>query len=197
MTVSTTIRRGARPSVIHLTAGDIVAHKLLIAGVLGASLLSTSAFATVTALGNLDPDSAGAFGDINPTGPVTDAGTFDLTVLADTSVSATIAVINRFQFTPGTLWLFEGSPFTGTLLASAPLTFGGSAYTASFSDVLGPGTYYAEVTGTINSRQLGIGGTVTTSGVPEPSTWAMMALGFASLGFAVFRRSRTSAGLAI
>ena len=71
-----------------------------------------------------------------------------------------------------------------------------AAYTASFSDVLGPGTYYAEVTGTINSRQLGIGGTVTTSGVPEPSTWAMMALGFASLGFAVFRRSRTSAAFA-
>jgi hypothetical protein len=25
--------------------------------------------------------------------------------------------------------------------------------------------------------------------VPEPSTWAMMALGFAGLGFATFRRS--------
>jgi hypothetical protein len=27
------------------------------------------------------------------------------------------------------------------------------------------------------------------SGVPEPSTWAMMALGFAGLGYAAFRRS--------
>ena len=174
-----------------------MAHKLLIAGVLGASLLSTSAFATVTALGNLDPENAGAFGDTNPTGPVTDAGTFDLTVSADTSVSATIAVTNRFQFTPGTVWLYEGSPFTGTLLASAPLTFSSSAYDASFSDVLGPGTYYEEITGTINSRDLGVGGTVTTSAVPEASTWAMMALGFASLGFAVSRRSRASAVLAI
>jgi hypothetical protein len=177
--------------------GITLACKLLIAGVLGASLLSTSAFATVTALGNLDPDNAGAFGDINPTGPVTDAGTFDLTVSADTSLSATIAVTNRFQFTPGTLSLFEGSPFTGTLLISTPLTFSGSSYDASFSDLLGPGTYYEEITGTINSRQLGVGGTVTTSGVPEASTWAMMALGFASLGFVVSRRSRTSAAFAV
>jgi PEP-CTERM motif len=173
-----------------------MAHKLLIAGVLGASLLSTAAFATVTPLGNLDPANAGAFGDINPRGPVLDAGTFDLTVSADTALSATIAVGNRFQFTPGKLSLFEGSPFTGTLVDSASLTFGGSAYTASFSDLLGAGTYYAAISGTINSRFLGIGGTVTTSAtIPEPSTWAMMALGFASLFFAGYRSSRKSIAL--
>ena len=33
-------------------------------------------------------------------------------------------------------------------------------------------------------------------GAPEPSTWAMMALGFAGLGFASFRASRKSAALA-
>jgi hypothetical protein len=114
-------------------------------------------------------------------------------VSAVTSVSATIAVTSSSEFTTGTVWLYEGSPFTGTLLASAPLTFSGSAYDASFSDVLGPGTYYEEITGTINARDLGVGGTVTTSGVPEASTWAMMALGFASLCFAVSRRSRMSA----
>jgi hypothetical protein len=31
---------------------------------------------------------------------------------------------------------------------------------------------------------------VTPSAIPEPSTWAMMALGFASLGFAAFRQGR-------
>jgi PEP-CTERM motif len=30
---------------------------------------------------------------------------------------------------------------------------------------------------------------VVTTGVPEPSTWAMMVLGFAGLGYAAFRRS--------
>jgi hypothetical protein len=32
----------------------------------------------------------------------------------------------------------------------------------------------------------------TGSAVPEPSTWAMMALGFVGLGFAGYRRARTA-----
>lgn len=143
----------------------------------------------MTPLGNLDPDNAGASGDVNPTGLVTDAGTFDLTVSANTAVSATIAVSSRLSFTPGVLSLFEGSPFTGTVVDSAPLTFASRAYTASFSDVLGPGTYYAEITGRVNARFRGVGDTVTTSAVPEPSTWVMMALGFVGLGYAAVRRS--------
>jgi hypothetical protein len=35
------------------------------------------------------------------------------------------------------------------------------------------------------------------SGVPEPSTWAMMALGFAGLGYAAFRRNSKGRALAI
>ena len=169
-----------------------MACKLLVAGVLGASLLSTAAFAGVTSLGNLDPDDAAGFADLNTTGLFADAATFNLTVSANTAVSATIAVTNRFQYTPGTLQLFSGAPFSGTLLDSAPLTFGGSAYTASFSDPLGPGIYYAEITGRVNSRTLGVGGSVTTVAVPEPATWVMMALGFAGLGFAGYRSSRGS-----
>jgi hypothetical protein len=34
--------------------------------------------------------------------------------------------------------------------------------------------------------------TVTTNGVPEPSTWAMMLLGFAALGFAGYRRPKAA-----
>jgi hypothetical protein len=33
--------------------------------------------------------------------------------------------------------------------------------------------------------------------VPEPSTWAMMLLGFAGLGFMAYRRSRKDRGLAL
>jgi len=36
----------------------------------------------------------------------------------------------------------------------------------------------------------------TVSGVPEPSTWAMMALGFAGLGFAGYRTSRKRVAVA-
>jgi hypothetical protein len=38
-------------------------------------------------------------------------------------------------------------------------------------------------------------GSITASAVPEPSTWAMMLLGFAGLGFA-FRQSRRKAAVA-
>ena len=31
-----------------------------------------------------------------------------------------------------------------------------------------------------------------TSGVPEPSTWAMMLIGFAGLGYAAFHRRKVS-----
>ena len=75
------------------------------------------------------------------------------------------------------------------MIDSAALVFNGSAYTASFTDLLGPGDYTAEIMGTVNVARLGIGGTVSTLGVPEPSTWAMMLLGFAGLGYAAFRRS--------
>jgi hypothetical protein len=179
-----------------------MASKFLVAGVLGTSLLvSTAAFATVaiTPLGDLDPENAGAFLDDVTTGSFMDAGTFTLTTFGvDTAVSATIAVNRAGAFTPGALALYEGSPFTGTLIESDPLTFAKSAYTASFADILGPGTYYAEVTGTVNVSHLGVGGTVTTSTVPEPSTWVMMMLGFAGLGYAAVRRgSKDKAALAI
>jgi hypothetical protein len=39
--------------------------------------------------------------------------------------------------------------------------------------------------------------TVTLSAVPEPSTWAMMLLGFAGLGFAGYRASRKTTALAL
>jgi hypothetical protein len=39
-------------------------------------------------------------------------------------------------------------------------------------------------------------GTLTISAVPEPSTWAMMIIGFAGLGFLGYRRSQNSVAMA-
>ena len=39
-------------------------------------------------------------------------------------------------------------------------------------------------------------GRASSSATPEPSTWAMMILGFASLGFAGYRKSRKVAAIA-
>ena len=157
---------------------------------LGASLLSTSAFA-VTVLGNLNPEDAGSFNQTVTAGPVDVEATFDLTVEAIAALSATISTTRKSAYTAGDLELFEGA----TEIAFEPLTFAASAYTSSFTETLGPGDYTVIITGTAH-RALGVGGTVTTSGVPEPSTWAMMALGFVGLGYAAFRRNVKSRAVA-
>jgi hypothetical protein len=38
---------------------------------------------------------------------------------------------------------------------------------------------------------------VTTGGVPEPSTWAMIMLGFTGLGYAGYRKSRKAASIVV
>ena len=40
------------------------------------------------------------------------------------------------------------------------------------------------------------GGGITVGGVPEPSTWAMMLIGFAGLGFVSYRKSKRRTVLA-
>jgi hypothetical protein len=150
---------------------------------LGASVLSSPAFA-VTPLGNLDPEDAGSFNQTVTAGPVDVEATFMLTMEAITALSATISTRLASAYTPGDLELWDGA----MEIAFAPLAFAASAYTASFTELLGPGDYTVIITGTAH-RPLGVGGTVTTSGVPEPSTWAMMVLGFIGLGYAAFRRN--------
>ena len=157
------------------------------------AFVSSGAFAAVTALGNLDPVNAGSYNETDGIGAIAVEGTFTLTNGAKTSISATIATASAAAYTPGVLEIFKGA----TLIDSIALAFNGSAYTASFTDNLGPGLYTAEITGTVNVAKLGIGGTVSTSVIPEPSTWAMMLLGFADLGYAAFRRNSGSQGSAV
>jgi PEP-CTERM motif len=94
------------------------------------------------------------------------------------------------MYKPGVLELLEGA----TVIKSAPLVMMGNQYTASFSTLLGPGDdYTAEITGTANVKKLGISGTVTTTdAAPEPSTWAMMLIGFIGLGYVAFRQREGS-----
>jgi hypothetical protein len=63
------------------------------------------------------------------------------------------------------------------------------------------GPYFQRVTvlaGPLNSFELDLAPAPTPlSGIPEPSTWAMLLLGFAGLGFVGYRRAkRGSASLA-
>jgi hypothetical protein len=49
----------------------------------------------------------------------------------------------------------------------------------------------ADVLGNVGTGEIG-GKTGTIVGTPEPSTWAMMLLGFAGLGFAGYRKARSA-----
>jgi hypothetical protein len=74
---------------------------------------------------------------------------------------------------------------TNYLQLIVPVTFNGTG-----SIIPGVDTSYAEV-GT-NYAYLAAG-KVLVAGVPEPSTWAMLLLGFAGVGFMTYRRKAKSA----
>jgi hypothetical protein len=88
---------------------------------------------------------------------------------------------------------------THTLVLSD--TFAGvlAGFAASTLDLtaLGPGDYSLVLTGNsirgvVYDISLAIGGTPVV-GIPEPSTWAMMILGFAGVGFMTYRRRKVAA----
>jgi len=88
--------------------------------------------------------------------------------------------------------IIEKSFIDGTLLATSPIFTGtdGSGNSLN-SQFVGP-TFNAEVLYTITSLDTGSvngGIDISTSAVPEPSTWAMMLLGFVGLAF-MFRNRR-------
>ena len=55
---------------------------------------------------------------------------------------------------------------------------------------------YNECCGPPAELEFAVNNVIVTSGVPEPSTWAMMIIGFAGLGYMGFRHSRKEKTLA-
>jgi hypothetical protein len=99
---------------------------------------------------------------------------------------------NAYTFNDGTL-----VPALGFGGAKSPLddmdtfsqmfaTVPGDTYTYSF-------TYWNNTTGGGHAPSMLV---VTASSVPEASTWAMLLLGFAGLGFASYRARRAAASIA-
>jgi len=109
-----------------------------------------------------------------------------------------VATGKASNFTNGLVALYEvGNPsaiatsaFTETSLAHSV------DFTASLSELLGPGSYHLEVSGVSHVKALSWSSSVMTAAVPEPSTWAMLGLGFAVVGLAGFARQRKEARLA-
>ena len=89
---------------------------------------------------------------------------------------------NQSTMTPGELETFGG---TVSLLAGQTLTFAVNNDRDFYNDSTG-------LTATITSLANGLRAPIPSS-IPEPSTWAMMLLGFAGLSFAACRRTITTA----
>ena len=84
----------------------------------------------------------------------------------------------------------------GVSIGTTPFVpVGGPDYsTGTFAGSVAAGTNFVQLQDQILT-QLPAGVSVSISGVPEPSTWAMMGLGFAALGFAGYRRARKPVAL--
>jgi hypothetical protein len=138
---------------------------------------------------------------VGETGTFVDDYTFSTSV---TSFVTGSSVTNNFGATSGqiidglSVTLFSGSPNTGSSLetALANLLAPGVQFGSIAPFTIAPGTYYVEIAGTVAgpTDTSHYGGSFSISAVPEPSTWAMMILGFIGVGFMAYRRKDKQAG---
>jgi hypothetical protein len=116
---------------------------------------------------------------------MSDSGTGNLAV-----VNGLLSLNTHISTGPGPLFIPAG-----VLLESSPINnvVGGQEATVA-PDILSAGNYFAEINGNSGSSRirLAIDGTVTAIGttVPEPSTWAMLLLGFGLLAWVGHSRAR-------
>jgi len=135
-------------------------------------------------------DSGSLSGKLPASGSFSITYTFTLTTTGLVSPGVIITSAGGAGFLPsGTEFSFY-SGVAASLLEQAPLSITGSTAKVTLATLTEPaGVYSVVLTGTSNG-DLSVGGTVSTSStVPEPSTWAMMLLGFMGLGYAAFRQS--------
>ena len=92
----------------------------------------------------------------------------------------------------------DGYTLTGAdLVAMAKGTDDGSHTSPTSNELITISGLGSFTTATFSSTKNSFEFSLVTPGVPEPSTWAMMALGFAGLGYAAFRRNTKGRALAI
>lgn len=133
---------------------------------------------------------------------------FSLPTRETVTVSMSDSAIGLGRVTGGVLalndWTTTGpGPLfvpAGLLIESSPINnvTGGQEATVS-PDVLAAGNYFAEISGVSGASpiHIAIDGTATaTMAIPETSTWAMLALGFISLGLVSFAKRRSTLSIA-
>jgi hypothetical protein len=167
---------------------------------LSMAAVSAPASAKVYVIGSLNPGDVGFFPNesLPKSGAFTYDYTFTLTGSADVIVTAGTTISGIKSKAPtGIFELFDGTPPGGTPDPEpgnpATLVFSGGTTGAGLGGDLGysllPGDYYVEVKG-ISHGADPIGGNVTTTAVPEMSTWAMLGIGFAGVALTGFKKRR-------
>jgi hypothetical protein len=138
--------------------------------------------------------------------------TIDFGITATPNVSAytgTVAVTNSAPFGAGYGFnfynVYESSFSTGNIALAAgtyylvlqnAATAGGQAYWDTDNSNSNPGTQFPSGA-VITGLTFQILGEPNQGSVPEPSTWAMIILGFAGVGAMAYRRSRKDQGAAL
>ncbi len=170
---------------------------LLGAAALSAVLLSAPTFAATSTVnvGKVFNVSNGG-GNI---GPGLFEQEFNLTVAGNGELDGSITVSSSYQPTGATFDLYAGSVSVANLLISSAYTAYGPTFGAAGFSYLSAVTgvsYIAVFQGDV-SHQVSSGASFSltppvTTGVPELSTWAMLGLGFVSLGFVGSRKRNTA-----
>jgi PEP-CTERM motif-containing protein len=178
--------------------------KLLLATALAMGLAAPASAAVIANLGPNPSSGSGAFANDPGAGSFTDQYQFQLT--GGTQFLTIASATNTFAAPSDFIANFRGSVYQQVgaigsaggddLLVLGPANatancgldcqgFGGNA-------ILTAGLYYLQIEGFAGGTA-GYGGTISTANVgavPEPSTWAMMVLGFAGIGYMAMRKRR-------
>lgn len=166
-----------------------------------AQIVNTGPGATTLQVANLDVGANNSFSigfsDANLANPFTELLAFTtdvagvLNILFNTTAED---ATNNVTFTNAFL---TGSGITGAVSIAEIL--GDPNETRALNGfAIGPGTFTITIQGTPGTQNGALGGTVAfranqaAAAVPEPSTWALMILGFGAVGFSMRRRRQSN-----
>jgi hypothetical protein len=173
---------------------------LALAGAAALALMTAPAFASTQALDFTWADGVGvsyAGGTVSGTGNFAKDMTFSLDPtdgVWDVAISLTLATVgSQTSHVPSSesLALYEGAVGSGTLVEK--VSFTGNTLDLEV-DNLAAGDYYFAYAGTA-SGLVSYGASVMAvdpAAAPEASTWTMLGLGFAGVGFVAVRRRKDS-----
>jgi hypothetical protein len=164
----------------------------------GFASLKGVSFSTPNLNGNVNVDSAGFYGgnDLSvkyAVNSVYDGPLADIIVITLPSATTAFALDFNTLFTSTTETFSLSNGFSTSVSNTANINSGPNL---EFIGFISTDPFNTITLSVPNGQSLVIADFTTASAVPEPSTWAMMLLGFAGLGFMAYRRRNGALRLA-